>query len=70
MPKGGGMATDNPFPSGICAKCGGLKIERPDNMPFCSECEKKIAQEFTSKIRPDMGKSKKLVLQSEAYKAE
>jgi hypothetical protein len=28
-----------------CAKCGALKMDRPDNVPFCSVCEKKILEE-------------------------
>jgi len=46
----------SPFKQGVCARCGGLVLDRPDNLPLCSECERKMTQEFTEKIRPDLAK--------------
>jgi hypothetical protein len=36
-----------------CMMCGGFKLERPDRLPFCSACEKKIVKE-TARVRPDV----------------
>ena len=38
-----------------CLKCGGFKLDRPDKVPFCTECEKKLKQEFV-RLRPDKKK--------------
>lgn len=51
-----------PFSEGKCAKCGDLMIFRPDKIPFCSKCEKRISEEAQAKL----GKGEKQVLHSEA----
>lgn len=45
-----------------CMKCGNFKLERPDKLPFCSECERKIEAEVKNRV-PKVGK-KKLVSQA------
>lgn len=49
-----------------CAKCGSFKLERPDNVPFCSDCERKLTQFYAERVRPDMAKKGKITLKSEA----
>ena len=36
----------------VCVKCGDLLIARPDKLPLCSKCSKKMT-EFYAKVRPD-----------------
>lgn len=54
-----------PFSEGKCAKCGDLMMIRPDKIPFCSKCERRITEEAQQKLRKD----KKQVLRSEAVDA-
>jgi hypothetical protein len=44
----------------ICMRCGGFKIDRPDDVPFCNECEKKMTAEWV-RLRPDKAKKPKIV---------
>ena len=39
-----------------CAKCKGFMITRPDKIPFCSECEKKIVAEIKARVPKVRGK--------------
>lgn len=54
-----------PFKEGICAKCKGFMIFRPDYLPLCSECEKQMLEEVARRF-PQFAKGKKLVLHSSA----
>lgn len=47
-----------------CARCGEPKIFRPDQLPFCSKCEKKMCEEAAARIKQLKGK--KVVLNSSA----
>ena len=58
------------FQRGKCPVCGGYVLDRPDNLPFCSECERKMTQQYAEKIRPDKAKAGKVELFSEMVKAE
>ena len=47
----------------LCKKCGALKMDRPDHGLLCSECERKMAEEFATRIRPDIGEKGKVEIQ-------
>ena len=54
-----------PFGGSRCAKCKKLMVIRLDNLPFCSECEKKLCEEANAKLKK-IGGDKKVVLNSTA----
>jgi hypothetical protein len=39
-----------------CAKCRGFILHRPDALPFCSECQKKIEAEIRARVPKVRGK--------------
>jgi len=43
-----------------CAKCGREKLVSPDKGLFCSECERKMSEQF-ARMRPDKSKKLKIV---------
>lgn len=54
------------FSSSKCAKCGTFMLIRADKIPFCLDCEKKMCDFYANKVRPDIGKKGKVILESEA----
>ena len=58
----------NPLLGAVCLKCGRPKIIRPDGLPFCSECERKMTREVAERILPKLGGRGKVVLKSEVQK--
>lgn len=52
-----------PWNPGRCVKCGAPMV-RMDNIPFCSQCEKKVTQEVSQRI-PKLSKKGTIELRSD-----
>jgi hypothetical protein len=44
------MAIPKALTGSKCARCKGFILYRPDALPFCSECQKKIEAEIKNRV--------------------